>query len=276
MTSESEPTGKHNQPPDASRKSYEQATQGNPDIAIAPRVPASPPPKSDCQITCKTEKDFWDHVKTGAEIFGIVLLAVYTGYTIKMYCANRVAANAAQRAADIAAKTMQIDQRAWLSPQIVNQIFKKDQPLAVAVQFTNTGKTPAIHVQTCVVAEIVEKTRAGIDISCPESFKSPGFDVIFPSGHISRLPNASGRGGKTNIDPEGLLRELLMEEMREGAKTLYLYGRIDYWDVFKKPHWATFCSWMWLLPPTSGGMPETINWSNCEKGNDVDPEDAQN
>jgi hypothetical protein len=271
MALDAESVGNNNPYKNAGRESDIQSSRAEPNIRPAPSAPEPPPAKTHCQITCKQEKDWWDHAKPFVEIAGILLLLVYTIYTIKMYFANRDAADAAKSAADTAAKTMRIDQRAWISPRLLNSVFKKDQPLAIAIEFDNTGKTPAIHVQTCVVAEPVESSRKDVDISCPESSKSPGFNIIFPNGHIDRLANATGQGGKTNIDPQGLLREPFMKELRGWKTIVYVYGRVDYWDVFKEPHWSTFCSKLLIMPPTSGGMPETVNWMTCETGNDVDP-----
>lgn len=54
-----------------------------------------PPAPPSYQITCKTEKDWRDKVKFWAEIFGLVVLVVYAAYTVKIYCANQKAADAA-------------------------------------------------------------------------------------------------------------------------------------------------------------------------------------
>lgn len=277
MTSENPDNPASPQPADtdADLKSREQASNPQPTPSPEALQPQSAPPKHGCDVTCNIRKDCIDWLTLGLETFGLVVLIVYTIATVAIWCANKKAADAAAGANKIATKTMRIDQRAWLSPHIIHQIFSKDQPLVVATQFDNTGKSPAIHVQTCVVAEVVEKTREDVDISCPESSKSPGLDVIFPGGHVARLSNATGKGGKTDIDPQGLLREPLMKELRGWSKTVYVYGRVDYWDVFKKPHWATFCSTMLIMPPTSGGMPETVSWTTCQNGNGVDVEDEE-
>lgn len=70
MTSESEPTQDKPITPDSGGKAKSQGQQSNPDMPIVPGVPTTPPTKPHCEITCKTEKDFWEHVKTGAEILG--------------------------------------------------------------------------------------------------------------------------------------------------------------------------------------------------------------
>jgi hypothetical protein len=165
------------------------------------------------------------------------------------------------------------------SEPIRETLFGKDKPLSITVRFDNVGKTPAIHAQTCVVADIVESTKKDVDISCPEDLKSPGFGIVFPGWHLYRLPNATAEGGKTGgktpVDPQGLLRAPLMKELRHWRKKVYVYGRVDYWDIFKKPHWTTFCSVMVIMPATAGGMPETINWLSCQTGNDADTEDEK-
>jgi hypothetical protein len=250
--------------------------QGKPDPSIEPAAlipdPPPPPPKQH-EIAVNIKRDRIDWWTLRMEGFGLFVLCVYTVFTALMYCANKKAAEAAKSANTIATKTMRITQRAWVSPHLIHQIFNENQPLVVSTQFDNTGETPAIHVQTCEVAEIVENTRKDVDISCPERAKSPGFDIVFPKGSLSRIANATGDGGKTRIDPEGLLRKPLMTALRKGDKSVYVYGRVDYWDVFQKPHWATFCSTMLIMPPTPGGMPETISWIVCRNGNDVDPEE---
>jgi len=235
-----------------------------------------PPSHSGYSVTCHKQRDKWDIAKLIGEFIGLGFLITYTLYTAGIYCANKKAAIAAQGANDVATRTMRIDQRSWMAPRIIHQIFKEGQPLVVTTQFDNTGKTPALKLKTCQVAEIVEQSRKDVDISCPARAYSPGFDVVFPGNHVNRISNPAGDGGKVVVSKDGLLRMPLMEELRHRKKTVFVYGRIDYRDVFDKPHWATFCSAMLIMPPTPGGMPETVSWITCESGNDVDPEDTQN
>lgn len=41
------------------------------------------------EIACKTEQNWWDKTKPFVEIAGVILLAIYAGYTIKIYRANK-------------------------------------------------------------------------------------------------------------------------------------------------------------------------------------------
>src|SRR6266568_5768387 len=102
QSSESEPIREKNTTPNASQKSETQANQCNPNIPITSSVPALPPAETHYEIACKKKKDAWDKFKEGAEVLGIATLVVYTIYTIKMYRANKEAADAAKSAADTA------------------------------------------------------------------------------------------------------------------------------------------------------------------------------
>jgi uncharacterized protein YpmB len=98
----SNPIGEQNPTPDTHREPNVAISQGEPNIARPSSISSPSPCKSHREITCTVEKDFWDKAKTATEIFGIILLAIYTGFTVLMYCANKKAADAAKSAADTA------------------------------------------------------------------------------------------------------------------------------------------------------------------------------
>ncbi len=122
MTSETESIGQNESAQDAGRKSDIQVSDTKPNVSPALSVPKVSPTKTHCEITCKTEKNWWDKAKPFVEIAGIILLFVYTLYTIKMYCANRDAANAAKSAADTAHDALVLGQRPWI--KIKHRIVK--------------------------------------------------------------------------------------------------------------------------------------------------------
>lgn len=91
--------------PHADGESNKQPDKTKPDISTASTISKSPPTKPHYEITCKQEKHWWDKVKPFVEMLGIALLAIYTGFTIKMYYANRDAAEAAKSAAGAAGRS---------------------------------------------------------------------------------------------------------------------------------------------------------------------------
>jgi|ERR1022692_2863355 hypothetical protein len=147
------PIGEHKTTPDTKTEANRDAHRKEPDVPLTSGIPAAPPPKAHHEVTCRPEKDFWDKIKTKVELFGILLLAVYTIYTIKMFYANRDAADAAKSAASIADATLKATQRAFRieqrpyvvteGPQFV-QPPVAGKPTRVTVFYSNIGKTPAV------------------------------------------------------------------------------------------------------------------------------------
>jgi hypothetical protein len=169
MTLESEPISEHDQTPNTSGKPDTQASQGNRDIPRAPSIPSPPPAKTHCEITCKTEKTFWDHVKTGVEILGIILLGIYTGYTIKMYCANKKAADAAMSAAETAKQALIIGQRPWVGPEKEPEVLLALTQQGIQSQITlhvnNFGPSPALNLSYYMQPDALTDRKHTDDIS---------------------------------------------------------------------------------------------------------------
>jgi hypothetical protein len=92
------PIPENNPTPHASRITNEQSSNPKPEITPAPARPQLPPTHTHCQITCKQEKNWWDRWKPFVELGGVLLLAVYTGYTIKIYLTNQDMVRIAQSA----------------------------------------------------------------------------------------------------------------------------------------------------------------------------------
>jgi len=108
-TSHPEDVRRDNPAPHAHREADKGAS--HPEIPIAPRSAPKPelqPSETHQEITSKPEKNWWDKTKPSIEIAGVVLLAIYTGYTIKMYRANKQAADAATSAANTASSQFQL------------------------------------------------------------------------------------------------------------------------------------------------------------------------
>jgi len=156
MTLESKPIRKNNQTPAAGRESHVQTDQSDPNIPRGFCISPSPPTETHCQITCKTEKSFWDNVKTGAEILGIVLLGIYTGYTIKMYYANKEAADAAKSAAETAKDALHISQRAYLTDGASSINFPTK---SITIPIINSG-----HIPSGALEVVVHETTVNIPV----------------------------------------------------------------------------------------------------------------
>jgi hypothetical protein len=153
------------------RKPEIESKGSKPSIPSRTSPPELPPSHTQHKITCQTEKDWWDKHKRWAELFGVLLLAAYTVYTIGMYYANRDAANAAKSAAQTAHDTLQEIQKGGTDTH--------DLALAAKAQ---ADATRAIAENA--VASIKLQERA--------------FALNRPSVVVQRIP--------TSIDTSGILR----------------------------------------------------------------------
>ena len=136
------PVRQNNPTPDSGREPHKQTNPADPQVALTSGESEPPPPKAHCQITCTVEKDWWDKVKPLVEIGGIVLLAIYTIYTIKMYCANKQAADAATSAAVTAHDALTKSTRPWIAVDsfkslVPPRVIKAKQTNIISVAFSN-------------------------------------------------------------------------------------------------------------------------------------------
>ncbi|HWZ43518.1 MAG TPA: hypothetical protein VNW97_08565 [Candidatus Saccharimonadales bacterium] len=129
------------------------AIKGDLALGESPIIQEIPPTPSDSPKTCKTSKHGNDNTppwKKCLEISAFVVGLVYAIFTALMYCANRDSADAAKRAADTAAKQLEMAERPWV---LVN--IEIDTPLifdssgahaGLVATFKNIGHSPAIRI----------------------------------------------------------------------------------------------------------------------------------
>jgi hypothetical protein len=123
-------------------------------MTVLPKLPLT---SSNDGTASQPEKDWWDKTISVFQVVGVVLLAVYTCYTIKMYRANKRAADAARDSAEIATKTMHIDQRAWMNVVIGKVVPQDGSPIKMPVRIVNTGKTPAYKLHGVLVINLLKE-----------------------------------------------------------------------------------------------------------------------
>lgn len=260
----SNPIGENEPKPYASGKPDIQTSQTNPDIPHVSGVPTSPSPKTDCEITCKTEKNRWDKFKDGAEIFGIAVLAVYAGFTIAMYYANKqaadaatMAAEAAQCSADIAARALDssnealhLTERAWVGIERIdgNVHLGRDEPLSIDVTIVNSGREPALKLEIATQVGCVPKDSIPPMNYTKRDAAKYGHFVLVPGQEFHGHPPPDKNSKNVCASPEA-------ELVRTGKGFFYILGTIYYEDTFKLPHHTDFCGSLIAEDPAKGYRP---------------------
>jgi hypothetical protein len=123
------------------------------------------PPEVINRYYSEQDKTYRLHKRTfGVSLITLIGLVVYTVYTIKMYHANKEAADAAKYAAETASKALmagikatEIDERAWLNMASPPATINIGQPIYAPIAVLNYGKTPALHVSGFVFVHLLKR-----------------------------------------------------------------------------------------------------------------------
>jgi RNase H-fold protein (predicted Holliday junction resolvase) len=268
MKSEPEPIRENNQAPDAGGESDVQASNTKPNVPPTPSLPTLPPTKPHREITCKTEKDWWDKWKPFVEMAGIVILSLYTGYTIKMYYANKEAADAAKLAADTTYAQLFLNKRA--SDVTLGQMQAQTVAQGNAAAAEQRAATTAEH--TLGLMQLQQ--RALVVLEIPPKFDKPDNSVTYAAKNFGKSVASRVRVGTVFVDemgeapqaqekacseigtaptggfanwellvPEqvGYHRKAFLRSIPSGRELSYFVGCIRYADPFSENRWTRFC-----------------------------------
>jgi hypothetical protein len=270
MGSDKKPT------PNSQGKSEHQPQPTNPQVPFASGESDSQKGKAQYEITCKTEKTWWNSFKPIAEMVGIVLLGIYTAYTIKMYCANLTAANAAKKAADVSQQSLIASNRSWLKIDMsknlndINvgddsgkKLLRKMSDISFELTFKNIGKTPAREIVIETAGEVLDRESA-TTFAYNKPYSVTEQHIIFPNDESPFtdaffLPRTSPTATEKMTPP-------LRDDLLAGRKYIVIYARASYSDVFGK-HCVKFCSPFVFAP-------NTYNHKNCTDYNDAGDEET--
>jgi hypothetical protein len=132
------------------------------------------------------------------------------------------------------------------NPQVANE------PACVLI-LKNSGQTPAYKVVSFAKIELVEPINEDRLVTTPllDKFSAN----LGPGTQIRNSP----RFGRQLTQNE-------IADINNGTKGLYLFGRIDYRDIFWRKRFTTFrLRYLGTYPPS-----EPANLNFCERGNEVD------
>jgi hypothetical protein len=153
----------------------------------------------------------------------------------------------------------EIAQRAWVYAVVhpaSPEHFAAGKLFDIRVTTKNTGRTPAIGVRSAAYRTTIFK-KASPDLALSEPVYRDK-DYV-KQGNIA--PDSARYSDLVyNLTEEDVKRIDSLEAR------IYVYGRIEYEDVFGTPHWMTFCTF--LIP---GG-----DFALCSKNNDMDNNQPRN
>lgn len=205
-------------------------------------IPAAPKPapkevseqKSENEISTNSNKPkperAWykpeSPIAAASLVAGVVVAIIYFFQLVEMR--EQVA---------LSRRAMEIDQRAWVGANIVgivNAPIEANKPIIVGINYLNTGKTPALDVDAFMNPPELMVSSVALNFSKFNPPHGTGNFVLFPgaSNHLQETVRGV---------PHGIPQELI-EDIKNGATTISIYGIIRYHDIFStKEHWTHFC-----------------------------------
>jgi hypothetical protein len=219
----------------------------------------------------KSPSNWWDRAKPWVELGGVILLAIYTGFTIAMYFANKKSADAAKQAAKTAQEAL-IDSQASFKLQnrpyvivpgtatfVVDKKGHIDKTRA-NVAYRNVGKTPG---QDVVLTSYFTVVRINIEKPTWEEwvgiFEEAFKPVIERKGEVFRsgapaqnmdvAPDAPASFSSQELN--GNLSKTDELKLRETGRVMLVFsGRLYYKGFERKESYTTdFCFWYFGLDP---------------------------
>jgi hypothetical protein len=164
---------------------------------------------------------FWTFVAT---CIGIVILCATFWETAKAAIAAGAAARSADDSVQIMERSAEVDLRAYVAlgnPKL-SDIDTGKQP-AVEFVANNSGRTPARDVSLAIAFVLADKFDSA---SAPRPMVPPGASNAFISPG-SRVPSRIGLTGLI-LSPD------VIQQIKDGGKSVFIYGTLTYSDPFKK------------------------------------------
>ena len=141
----------------------------------------------------------------------------------------------------------------YLSDPLENE---EGEPQRIKASYVNVGKTPATNVQIYVRTDLSEIS--------PERFLLQGELTKFSPGPVLNSHDNTIAFQFPNLTPTKV------DLLHTGGLFFYVSGRIEYDDIFGKPHWTSFC--FYFNPPTTMTPSEFGNSSDYRTNHGISVE----
>lgn len=148
-------------------------------------------------------------------------------------------ADAAKNTVAAAREATQLDQRAWIGVGLPPFEIKINERAAPRVRVFNSGKTPAYIKRRVSIIEPLPKGQY------------PVFTPRENTGEVDETMSVISPGSEYFVShsfKKGVLDERLnpleFNAITKGDIVFYIWGQIDYEDIFYIPHWIQYCSFV--------------------------------
>jgi len=213
--------------------------------------PYMPPPESDKPYTTKQIRDPLDYATFGITVITLVVLGIYTTINYCLYQAT-VSTNQANQRALIFVTSMELQKKGEPLPE---DFPKNVTNGSVIVHFENFGETPGMKV--------LQKTSV-----CMRKYDIPDEFTYRDLGQLQHVPALIPP--RTTFTTEIPVRPDHIDDAIKYKTSLYVWGTINYIDIFKQPHLTEFCAKYEGAEKTADSDSITYNFEQCPTHNCTD------
>jgi hypothetical protein len=182
----------------------------------------------------KTKPEHWaDRVQAICTIAIVFITLFYAWEALRQ-------ADASEEAIKSTKTSLQIDQRAWVDVIILQGWpSKHNKSKEIRVVWKNFGKSVATDVSLIVFADSCEGDLPK-SIFDYDTEKALGFGAMPPNSVWTEVIKRQ-HDCKTGAASD-LLSDFNYRQLVKAGKKVVIHGRLNYIDMFGKPHWRTFCN----------------------------------
>ena len=155
---------------------------------------------------------------------------------------------------------MRLEQRAWVSVAQVSGLPEPNKQFVVQTTAVNSGRTFAKQFK---MITIVQARAAGTEPSF-DSEEGRAYDSLslMPPNGVYTTKNTVTGDGSVPFIPNPTQADI--DRIKAGQAEIFVFGKLDYDDIFRRHHWVIFCS----------KLNSDLAWVSCKEHNDADNNDV--
>lgn len=173
-----------------------------------------------------------DLQKDGLDWATFIMTFIVMGIAVWQIVLLRRSVISGERATAATEKSLdltRLQQRAWVGPSSVEMHVAATGLIRCSIRVVNSGGTPAKRCRAWARIVPVTKEHPLMFEKSDDAAHASAF-ILHPGRDITLAVH--GKRPLSGDDFAAVLRRIV---------TVYVYGRIDYADVFGRAHWSTFC-----------------------------------
>jgi hypothetical protein len=133
--------------------------------------------------------------------------------------------------------TTRVDQRAWIKIEARAKPISENQPLEAVFRITNTGKTPAMKISQRYAVQKIPADGSPNIVAGPAVTEFVGMLTPNAPHEIT----VARQKDIPNLSEPLLLTKTDIQDFKSGKAYLAVVARIDYVDIYNRPHWIKYC-----------------------------------